>query len=472
MKDCISSYLNTRGIHINVNALSIIEKCDDWYCNREITDFHTRKNMNDETIHLSRLGFAKRCCADDANLCEVVSIAPEEGESESTERTSARFIDDLVRDNRFDVMYRKQLEKVTAAGTAGAYIRLDNATLYSDGSIKDGDIRINYTDAEGIIPITVINDDIIECAFTGTNLKEGKKEYPLVIFTRDEESGRYTAETHVFMETGTEDISRALTIQLGEIKPFAIMRTAEINNLDDMEGYGLPKIYNSIPMFEAIDLCYNLLHGDLDKSDKLLFINELLACIKRGENGAPELTKAQKKLFILLGEALPDQKSLIYEYNPKIRTAEITESFELVLSLVSMQFGYGTRKYSFENGQIQTATEYIGERQDEIQELNKQRKQAIDYISGIVHAAMWFSNTFKGTNYDVSEPLSIEFDDSYIEDRGSRLEAMRNDAISFPEIPWLTYNYMKEKYNLSDEEAKAYITEGKLEIDEEPNGVE
>ena len=36
-----------------------------------------------------------------------------------------------------------------------------------------------------------------------------------------------------------------------------------------------------------------------------------------------------------------------------------------------MQFGYGTKKYTFENGQIKTATEYIGAKQDAMQELNK-----------------------------------------------------------------------------------------------------
>lgn len=465
MKDCITQCLSAKGYRINNYALSIIKECDDWYCNREIAGFHDKKNMNNEEIHLSRLGFAKRCCADDANLCEVISVSPEE------ESKSADFIEEVMTDNRFDVMYRKQLEKVSAGGTVGAYIRLENATLYDDGSLKDGDICINYIDTEGILPLTVKNDDIIECAFAGENLSNGKKEYVLVVFTLDENT-RYIAETHVFNENGTEKVAEHTVIQLGEVKPFAIMRTAEVNNLDDMEGYGLPKIYNCIPMFEALDLCYNLLHGDLDKSDKLLFINEMLASIQRDENGNPKLTKQQKKLFILLGEALPDQKSLIYEYNPSIRTAEITEAIELVLSMISMQFGYGTKKYSFENGQIQTATEYIGERQDELQELNKQRKQAIDYICDIIHAAMWFSNTFKGTDFDVEEMLSVEFDDSYIEDRASRLESMRTDAIQFPDIPWLTFVYLKEKYNLSDEEAQAYIREGKIDIEEEPTGDE
>lgn len=468
MKECIITYLKGRGYNVNATALSIIQICDDWYSNREIKDFHVRKNMNNEEIHLARLNMAKRSCADDANLCEVISIAPEK------ESQSQQFIDELLSDNRFDVRYREQLEKTTATGTVGAYIYLRNADYYEIGGVtqvKNGDIRINYCDADCIIPLTVDNKLVTECAFGVTNVVKGKEKSTLVIFTRSD-SGQYTAETVIFDENGNEIREEGSVLTLSDVKPFAIMTTAEVNNIDHMEGYGLPKVYGSIPLFMGVDLCWNILFGDMDKADKLLFVNELLTEIQRDKDGRPYLTPQQKKLFMLLGEKLPDQKDLIYEYNPTIRIREITDTFELVLSLISMKFGYGTKKYKFEDGQITTATEYIGEKQDELQELNRQRKQAKDYIADIIRAAMWFSNTFKGTNYDTNEPLSIEFDDSYIEDRGSSLEAMRNDALSFPEIPWLTFNYIKERYNLSDEEAAAYIKEGKTSVDEEPEGVE
>ena len=159
----------------------------------------------------------------------------------------------------------------------------------------------------------------------------------------------------------------------------------------------------------------------------------------------------------MLGEKLPQQDILIKEYNPEIRVEQITKAFELVLSLISMQFGYGTKKYTFENGKITTATEYIGTKQDSMQELNKQRKQAENYIKDIIHAAMWFSKQFHGTSYNVEEELSIEFDDSYIEDKPAKLESMRADALSFGEVPILKVWYLMEKYNLSEEDAKKYI---------------
>lgn len=415
-------------------------------------DFHVRRNLNDKEIHLSRMNFAKRCCADDANLCEIVSVAPEK-ESQSQE-----FIDNLLEDNRFSVRYREQLEKVSATGTVGAYVYLKNATYLNkangDVTVSGGEIRINYCDADSIIPLTVENNLVTECAFTATNRVKGKEVTTLVIFVS--ENGKYTAETVLFDGSGRKIDDNI--IQLGEVKPFAILTNAEVNNLEDMEGYGLPKIYNAIPLFKAIDLCYNILYGDLDRGEKIVFINELLSCIKRDEKtGMHYLTPQQKELFILLGEKLPQQDVLIQEYNPEIRVEQITKAFELVLSLLSMSFGYGTKKYTFENGKITTATEYIGEKQDAMQELNKQRKNATDYIEDIIHAAMWFANSFQGKAYNTEEKLSVEFDDSYIEDKQAKLESMRADALSFAEVPILKVWYLMEKYNLPEEDAKKYI---------------
>lgn len=146
----------------------------------------------------------------------------------------------------------------------------------------------------------------------------------------------------VLHESGGRLDSESFSLQLGEIKPFSVMINAEVNNIENMEGYGLPKIYNSIPLFKAVDLCYSILYGDLDKGEKIVFINEMLSCLKINKNGEAELTSQQKDLFVLLGERLPEQDSIIKEYNPEIRVDQITKAFELVLSLLSMEFGYGS----------------------------------------------------------------------------------------------------------------------------------
>ena len=254
-------------------------------------------------------------------------------------------------------------------------------------------------------------------------------------------------------------------VQLGSVKPFAVLRNAEVNNIDHMMGYGYPKVYGAIGILKAVDLCFNVLFGDLDKADKLVLVNELLC--KFDEAGNPITPNEQvKKTFVLLGgEKLPDQKELVQEINPEIRVDSITKSFELCLSLLSSMFGYGTKKYSFENGQIKTATEYAGERQDAMQELNKQRTEAENYVRDICKAVLWFSNTFQGTGWDLDEEITVDFDDSYVTDRQSELESKRADALSFREIPMLTIWYLMDRYQLSEKEATKYYQEGQADPD-------
>lgn len=448
MESCVKAFLEKRGYHVNTKAAEIIQICDDWYSNRRIKGFHDRRTLQGIEYEMSRMNFAKRCCSDDANLCEILEINAGAGEQ-------AEAVNSLLSDSQFNTQYRKQLEKTSADGTVACYVRLDRAAFYDDNKVRGGRIRLNYIEADCFTPLTVENDIVTEAAFSGSSLKRGKKQTTLVMFTLDER-GMYTAETHVFDDMGHELNELETTLLLGDVKPFAVMRNAEVNNLDDMEGFGLPKLWNAIPMLKAVDLCYNVLYSDLDKAEKILLINEMLC--EFGRDGKPALTPEQKKLFVFLGEKLPREKELIQEYNPEIRIDQITKAFELALSILSMSFGYGTKKYSFENGQITTATEYIGERQDQMQELNRQRQEAIRYIQDICRAVMWFSNTFNGTSYDLETEVLVDFDDSYITDKETELERKRNDALSF-DIPKLTVWYLMDAYSLTEDEAAALVTE-------------
>lgn len=456
MENCVKDLLNKMGYKVNEDALSVIKECDDWYANRQIREFHHRKTVQGTEFDLERMNFAKRCCADDANLCEVVEINAGKGDQGEDVRK-------ILENNRFDTQYRRQLERVPANGTTACYVRLDNATIYDDGHAKGGEIRLNYVDAMGFMPLTVENGDIVEAACSGSTMANGKKQTTLVVFRKQD--GRYNAETHIFDEYGKELETKKRVLSLGEVKPFAVMRNAEVNNLDNMDGYGLPKLLGAIPVLKALDLAFNVLFRDLDKADKLILINELLCQFDKDGNTITPNEQA-KKLFVLLGEKLPDQKELIQEYNPSIRVEELTKTIELLLSLLSMMFGYGTKKYGFENGNITTATEYIGERQDQLQELNRQRKEATDYIRDICRAVMWFENTFHGKTYNLDEEIMIDFDDSYITDKEAELERKRNDAVTF-EINELLEWYLQDAYNVTPEEAESMIAQRKEDSDDD-----
>ncbi len=457
MNGNIKAFLNEKGYTVNEVAFDVIRKCNAWYQNSVIKGFHTRVGLNGQSYTVDSLNFAKRCCSDDANLCEVVEISVD-----GANKKANNLVNEVLNKSNFNTMYRRQLEQVPALGTVGGYISLEGAELKSNGRIKNGRISINYVDAEGIFPLTVVNNEILEVAFADEHLVNGNTEYTVVVFTMDD-NGRYIASTYYLDDKGKEITNLTTIITLGDVKPFGIMRNAEVNNLENMTGYGLPKIYNAIPMLKVVDLAFYILFSDLDKGEKILLINELLCQFDK--DGKPCLTPEQKKLFVMMGEKLPEQNNLIHEYNPEIRIDEVTKALETALSLLSIMFGYGSKKYTFENGKITTATEYIGTKQDQMQELNRQRYEARCYIEDITNAIIWFANTFNDANLPVKYEVLIDFDDSFITDKEAQLERVRADALSF-DIPMLTIWYLMDAYNLSEEEAKALI-ESKSEEPEE-----
>ena len=413
--------------------------------------------VNGQAYDLERMNFAKRICADDANLIETIDIRASDNDQVNT------IINDILNQNNFKKMYRKQTEEMSANGTVGCYVRIDGASIYEDGSFRGGDIKLEYCDTLSIFPLTVINNNITECAFYGSNTVKNKRQYTIVMFVINER-GNYVAETHKFDEYQVEIEEEKQIVELSTVKPFAIMRVAENNNLK-MRGYGYPKLWNAIPMLKTLDLSMTLWNRDLEKSDKLLLVNEALGQYNPKTKQVEPPSKQKLGIFVQVGkDKLPDEKSLVQEFNPEIRIDQVTKSIETALSLLSMSFGFGTKKYTFEQGRIVTATEYIGERQDAMQEVNKQRDESIEYISDIIKAIAYFYELTQGTVLQIDD-IDIDFDDSYIEDRVSIADSMRNDALTF-NIPKLTEMYLKKKYGFNDDEVAEILGQMQDEGDE------
>lgn len=103
------------------------------------------------------------------------------------------------------MIYRKQLEKISAVGTSACYVKLEDAEIlkYPDGHLeaKGGTIKLNYVDAQCFIPLTVENDIITEAAFSGSGIEKGKKVTTLVIFTIDEQADTCQKRTYTTSTT-------------------------------------------------------------------------------------------------------------------------------------------------------------------------------------------------------------------------------------------------------------------------------
>lgn len=178
MEKCVKEFLVKMGYTVNDSALNIIKTCDNWFANRSIKEFHERKKVQGTDYKLRRLNFAKRCCADDANLCEVIEI------NAGKNKEQFEYVNKVLSCSNFNVNYRGQLEKTSGKGTTACYVRLDNVKFLDDGTTKGGEIRLNYVDAEGYMPLTVENGIITEAAFSGNSVYKGKGVLRLLSFIK------------------------------------------------------------------------------------------------------------------------------------------------------------------------------------------------------------------------------------------------------------------------------------------------
>ena len=81
--------------------------------------------VNGVKYELNRLNMAKRCCSDDANLCEITEITLENEEENKA-------INKILEANRWNTMIRRQIEKTSALGTEAVYISIENANVTQD----------------------------------------------------------------------------------------------------------------------------------------------------------------------------------------------------------------------------------------------------------------------------------------------------------------------------------------------------
>jgi A118 family predicted phage portal protein len=126
------------------------------------------------------------------------------------------------------------------------------------------------------------------------------------------------------------------------------------------------------------------------------------------------------------------------------------------LDYFSFKVGLGTHHYQFNSGNIATATQYNGDRQDMVQHANRHQIQIEAALIRIFRALLWAGREMLGAPVDPETEISINWDDSYITDQESRLATMREDALSGL-IP--RYRYLMARYGLNEAAARQMAQE-------------
>ena len=386
-----------------------------WY-EGNVKHFHSYRVYNGQKRVLCRragLGMAKKICEDWANLLmnERVHIRLE-GEREQ------RFVDGVLQDNSFFLMANRMQEHKAALGTA-AYVP----------RVTDGKIRIDFLSADGILPLSWENGRVTDCAFA-SGQRQGDRDL-LYLQVHHRVDGSYRIENLLF-DTDTdgdrlERLSLAEVPGFGEIpetvrtgrteRGFVWDRMSIVNCLAPASPMGLSVFANAVDQLRGADVAYDSYVNEFILGKKRIMLKPEAT---KDFDGAP-LFDADELAFYILPEDSGNE-SIIKEIDMTLRTAEHHEGIQDMLNLLGLKCGFGEQHYRFERGSVLTATQVISENSTLYRNVRRHELILEDALRELIGILLRMGNDYFGLGLREETEVTVDFDDSIIEDRSKEFE--------------------------------------------------
>lgn len=466
--EVIFKFLQKRGYNnISQSYYSYINKwINIWQGKAEWLNIQT---VDNKEYPMYSLGMAKRVCED---LASTITSEPF--------TITAKKNNEVLQE---DLKKAKVLKKLPAAieimgysGTVGTVTRIKNATIVNkDGTLtlaKTNKTKIQTIDvnANQIIPLTIEDGEIIDCAIVSKQkrlINNKIKDVYYLELHELEEKGYQVTNKFFIKEDGTEiKVDGVIDTYntLSNVPLFSLGRINRVNPISDNNGLGISLFGDSIDQLTILDLVYNNFGMDFKLGQKLMLINKKLTRVETEEytdkNGNLRTREhiiypsdIRKQQFIEIGNGLMDdgtEKPYIFEYNPDLRVGDNKEGVQFALDNLSFKVGFGTHYYSFENGNIVTATEAILSNKDFVNNGRKNREAVNEYLIGICRALLLCEKMLGNTAIDENQEIEIAEVDGFLED-DSTIRQRAKEEVSMGLMS--KKRYLMKVYGMSEEEA-------------------
>ena len=428
---------------------NLVDVWKSWY-DGNVSNFHKYTVYNGiEYLDCQRytVGMAKKVSEDWANLLlnEKVNITLE-GEEEQ------KFVDDVLEQNNFRVKGNEMQERKAALGTTAYVPRVEGATVDKESGkiLKPGVIKLDYCTAPAIYPLSWENGIIRECAFVSAQKINGK-DYTYIQIHKLED-GKYVIENRIFEYSkevpltsvpGYENIPKS--IRTDSEKPQFIIDRLNIANPDEDCPMGIAVFANAIDQLKGVDVAYD---G---------YVNEFVLGKKRIVVKPEAVKSLEGKPFFDVNETvyyvLPEDssnKSIMEQVDMTLRTAEFNAGMQDMLNVLSSKCGFGENHYKYDRGNISTATQVVNENSTLFRTIKKHEIILRNVLTELCRTILRMGNQYMGMSLNENAEISIDFDDSIIEDTRTDNQDMRADVAAGLIRPEL---YIAKKYGVTEKEA-------------------
>lgn len=453
-------------------------KIDEWksWHEGDVKGFHRYKVRNGQNVVKCKrytMNMGKKVPEDWANLLmnERVEITLD-GDKEQ------EFIDRVFADNNFRVRANEMQELAFALGTVAFIPRVVGMQVV-DGSAISGSaqgIAIDYATVEHIWPLSWHNGVITECAFDSIVTSNGEDYCYLQIHRK--ENGVYQIENRVYhydndnigAEVELSEVSGfenvpAVVYTGSDRRQFVIDRPNIANNFDYSVPLGVSVYANAIDNLKGVDVAYDSYVNEFLLGKKRIMVKPAAMEYLDGE----PVFDASDVTYYVLPEDLGNDGAVITPIDMTLRTADHTTGIQTMLDLLSSKCGFGESHYRFDGGNLTTATQVISENSTLFRTVKKHEiilEQAIKELCRII---LHLGNTAMGAGLNEEAAVTIDFDDSIIEDKTSERNNDRQDLAAGIMNDW---EYRAKWYHEDEATAKAMLPRMEDMTDEEQSEVE
>ena len=494
MNDVVLKYLKNKGYNsISTNYYNWIELWENWWRNEvEFHKYHDQTGMERE---MYSLGMAKKITEDWSSILfterdEIKCVADNK---EMTEKNN-KYLEDQIKKIKLYDELPSTIERAMATGTAAAVLRIKNVNCDKNYNLI-ADVRtkldIIYIGANQIIPLKVEHGKIIDIAIVSENYNsENKKEFYIEIhklkYDKKLEKDTYEITNTYLNEQGQEikktGIAENYTIS-SDIPLFSILKPAIANPLNNSQnntnGLGFSIYGTALDQLKVCDITYHNFAMDFYLGGKKVFYNKKIVKTKtiivkyekgyiKEENKEIYPDDIMRQQWVTYGDEMGNFKDnpAVTEYNPELRVEDDVKGIQFALNTLSFKCGLGTDYYRFDGSKgIVTATQYLGDRQDLMDNANKHRNNVNAFVENICKGILLLGRILFKEEVTEECEISVTDKDGFLVDTETEKKEFRQDIAQGIRKPW---EYRVKFLGEDEATAKARIADEEIDnIDEE-----
>ena len=271
--------------------------------------------------------------------------------------------------------------------------------------------------AANIYPLTWDNGIIRECAFAWTK-RVDDAEYTYIQVHRLN-GGEYDIENYLYdaeevpltSVRGFEAIPPV--VRTGSAKPQFVIDRLNIANSDEDNPMGVAVFASAIDQLKSVDITYDSYVNEFVLGKKRIVVQPEAT---KDINGRPVFDKRETVYYVLPEDRASDG-NILQQVDMTLRTAEFNTGMQDMLNILSSKCGFGENHYKFDQTSIATATQVISENSTMFRTIKKHEILLEQAITELCRILLRLGNRYMDAGLDEEVEISIDFDDSIIEDK-------------------------------------------------------